>query len=855
MGLQTATNPKTGERVVLVDDQWQPVLQSATNKEGVKAYLVGDQWLTDDAPTVAPAAAPKSEGQAPLRGVAGFFSAVGEPLVGLSQGVSKGIGDVMFGGQRLVGMGLEKAGQAFAPDQTLSGLITGQQPTNVVQRAGKALQLDAEQRKLAEQEAIADIKKKQPFATGAGELTGEVVGTLPVGGAIAAPLKKAAQMAPSLARFLTPVATAIESGGFQAPNLATRAAGGAITGGASAGLVDPNATEAGAAIGAFVPTIVAPLVKKGAAAVNRLVDIKGSTLLDAVEGKGKEIVNALRDKNAIIVPGSAPTAGEVAAPVGSTRFSALQEKLKEVPGAATDYATQAAQSNQARLAQESRVGARFQRVIDRVKTKIDNGLGAEVSPREIGESLLGAAKAERDTVKKGIIEPAYQKAFTEAGDAKIDVSNVVGQAESILGRKLSDFASETAPETVRKLLSFKPKPAPDVPVGKGKLSSRLIKTSEEVVLPPEATLQQLDDVRKAINADIAAAKTSAVPTAGSTLRNLHQLHDAIDDAIGKSQALPDTAKVAYADAVNLYRTEFVPRFKTGINANLFKQTSLNEPKLNADDVITKFFQPKGEREAGQFVEMFGKNPDAMKAARTGIEDLYRQKVTNAVTGEVTPAKHAQFMKDYKNPISILDDAGMNLSQRFEVVGKDAARLAKIREMADASGNKLAPPLPPGSNALVIEKRINELTKNLDTRQLEAVNAVRDDLARAAEYQRLAKAGRPAGPTGQGSATEAAAQGGLPFPSLLSTPITIFNNVVKRLSGQMDEKVALELARELSSPALAADAIEKAMARQAGKAPTSKVLNQLAQPATTAAAQTAADQNNLRYRIELNGMAR
>ena len=37
-------------------------------------------------------------------------------------------------------------------------------------------------------------------------------------------------------------------------------------------------------------------------------------MLDAVEGKGKEIVNALRDKNAVIVPGSAPTAGEVAAP-------------------------------------------------------------------------------------------------------------------------------------------------------------------------------------------------------------------------------------------------------------------------------------------------------------------------------------------------------------------------------------------------------------------------------------------------------------------------------------------------------------------------------------------------------------
>jgi len=48
MALQTATNPQTGERVALIGDQWQPIKQSATNKEGVKAFLIGDSWLTDE---------------------------------------------------------------------------------------------------------------------------------------------------------------------------------------------------------------------------------------------------------------------------------------------------------------------------------------------------------------------------------------------------------------------------------------------------------------------------------------------------------------------------------------------------------------------------------------------------------------------------------------------------------------------------------------------------------------------------------------------------------------------------------------------------------------------------------------
>lgn len=50
MGYQTATNPDTGERVILVDNEWKPVEQSATNKQGVKAYKVGGAWLTDETP-------------------------------------------------------------------------------------------------------------------------------------------------------------------------------------------------------------------------------------------------------------------------------------------------------------------------------------------------------------------------------------------------------------------------------------------------------------------------------------------------------------------------------------------------------------------------------------------------------------------------------------------------------------------------------------------------------------------------------------------------------------------------------------------------------------------------------------
>jgi hypothetical protein len=48
MAIQTATNPQTGETVALVNGQWVPVGQTATNDRGQKAYLVNNNWIMDE---------------------------------------------------------------------------------------------------------------------------------------------------------------------------------------------------------------------------------------------------------------------------------------------------------------------------------------------------------------------------------------------------------------------------------------------------------------------------------------------------------------------------------------------------------------------------------------------------------------------------------------------------------------------------------------------------------------------------------------------------------------------------------------------------------------------------------------
>jgi hypothetical protein len=269
---------------------------------------------------------------------------------------------------------------------------------------------------------------------------------------------------------------------------------------------------------------------------------------------------------------------------------------------------------------------------------------------------------------------------------------------------------------------------------------------------------------------------------------------------------------------------------------------LSEGKIKPEDVINKYFTPNGESEARQFTQLFGNNPDALVVGREGIEDLFRQKVIDA-SGEVDPAKLAGFMKAYGRVIDIFDQSGMNLRTRFDAISRDSQRLAQIAEEAAASGNKLSPPLPPGTNALAIEKRIADLTAGMTPDQLTLVNAVRDDLARELEYKRLATAGGAGPGDTQRLATKAGEESGLaPMVNTLNWTIAIYNKVASKLLNKLDKKTALELAREMTSPAIAAQSIRKAMSVQGEQAAANALAAQAGTRAAPGMAAQAADEN-------------
>jgi hypothetical protein len=224
----------------------------------------------------------------------GFLSTIGAPIEAMSQGVISGGGNVVLGGQRLLGKGLSALG---ATD------------------TGAFLQEDAARRLAQSQATVAPFKQEFPVFTGAGELGGEVLGTGPVGMAIAAPLRAIPAAAP--------LAQAIRTGGFSKGNIATRAAGGATLGGASSAVINPDEAGLGAVVGGAVPFAgpAAGYVGGKVANLRTMPQNRASSLAQkAAGGDLKEVVNALRD---------APPGVGVAETLARFKNPALQALVKD----------------------------------------------------------------------------------------------------------------------------------------------------------------------------------------------------------------------------------------------------------------------------------------------------------------------------------------------------------------------------------------------------------------------------------------------------------------------------------------------------------------------------------------------
>lgn len=302
MGYQTATNPKTGERVILINNEWKPVEQSATNPQGVKAYKVGGSWLTDEAGaipvgaevTVTPATTgqpineipgPRKYSWADVPGAAAtnLPGSFGQQISGLAQAAAHPL-DTTRDILRLIGGAGLKALPQSVQDIIVKNSYDPASVQQAIEGAGKVGALYAER-------------------YGSGEGFRRALAEDPVG---------------VLADFSTLV-------------------GGAAGVAGKAGMAK---TAAGLEAAAAYTNPLTPVVKtaavpfkaaaKGGEYVWNVLAPKETALLSAAEGQGPAIVNALRNYDQYVA-GGMPTAGvAVAGQVTAPRYAALQEQVSRL---------------------------------------------------------------------------------------------------------------------------------------------------------------------------------------------------------------------------------------------------------------------------------------------------------------------------------------------------------------------------------------------------------------------------------------------------------------------------------------------------------------------------------------------
>lgn len=200
--------------------------------------------------------------------------------------------------------------------------------------------------------------------------------------------------------------------------------------------------------------------------------------------------------------------------------------------------------------------------------------------------------------------------------------------------------------------------------------------------------------------------------------------------------------------------------------------------------------------------------DGIKTALAKEDNAFIKKQLTNIKDDLTEAipsmKEAQaaFRKGSK-PLNQMDVATF-LREKLEAPLPEGAQRAGVFAGAVREAPRTI------KQALDNTPRYEKLTEVLSPPQMARVDRVMLDLSRDARVKELTQMGREAAPD------LAKPVGSLTGPSVLDRVMTIANEILRRLEGRINEKMAMEIALEFLDARKAADALETAMRRSGGR---------------------------------------
>lgn len=525
-------------------------------------------------------------------------------------------------------------------------------------------------------------------------------------------------------RVSAPLGQAVKTGGFEIPatvegakGIGLRMAGGGI--GGAVGAV-PTFNTQDIMMAGPLGAILGPVARLGVGAIRTGKDLLFTPPAEIAENAllgaaGPEGINALRATQGMkTTPGYVPSVAErvTGGGVDNIALAALQNRIKQADTAAQiqfdavqknmgylrgqldrveqELVQEGTQLAPADLTRLSEVRNSLQRQIageeqnlNALMTSLRGELPTKAAYPEgaaPGEVIQSRAETLRNRMRAEEVQPAYKAAFEAAGNVKIDVTPLAAAAREVLGRPLTEFAPESAPSVARVLARLEATPIVETQIGPRGRPRRVV-TGEA---PPSMTLQDIDDLRKAINSDISMASRSQSGLTPAQVPELYALHRKIDEVIASSPNLSDDAKTLYGKALETYRLRFKPAFKDNVTGRLLKDSMFGETRILPENTVAAYF--KDPTDTRQFLTTYGQDPQARAAFTRGIQDMYRDAVVDSATMRVNPDAAASFLQKNAAKLELLEQNGIPIRQQLERIQTESARITQgLDEVASLRG--------------------------------------------------------------------------------------------------------------------------------------------------------------------------
>ena len=398
--------------------EWETAEKVQKNYDGRYRAMINGEWVPVEK------AQKNAEGKFRVMREASVGERLGEDLKSAGKGALSGVADI---GNTLINAA------TYLPRKILPGL----EEWNQSREAG----LDAFNK-----------ENEDSTAFQGGRIAANIAGTGGVGGVIKKAAVKAAELATKvggryagkLGQKLEQFGTAAETGGMRADGggMLTRMAGGATTGGAATGLIDPESADLGAGVGAVLPPAVRGAYRAGKG-VRSMVEpfheggrnkIMGRALTDAAGNQADDAMVNMRTAETL-VPGSKPTAGMVAQNPGIAAME--RSAMANNPVATNELAIRQATNNEARIAAMEKATPDLQASREARSSAVE-GLYDQAAdlPVTMNENL--AALFTRPSMQ-GALSRA-KKLAEEAGET-FDLENLTGRQAQYIKMSLDDMVN------------------------------------------------------------------------------------------------------------------------------------------------------------------------------------------------------------------------------------------------------------------------------------------------------------------------------------------------------------------------------------------------------------------------------